>query len=99
MVNIKNKIIKWLGGYTRDEYEKSCIHKEVYFSRVEKQIIPIRITIKEDGSVPRYYARKEICQQLASFIYDHNLIKIDTTAMDPVQNYKTITATINVVEV
>lgn len=82
-MNIKNKIIKWLGGYTQNELiEQKKI--EVEFCRTEKQIFPIVTEFAIDTDF--YKVTKDsatiehnLCCQIAEFISKYHLVEYTTT--------------------
>lgn len=87
-MNIKNKIIKWLGGYTQDELIEK---KTIEFSRTEKQIFPIVTEFAIDAEI--YEAAKDsdiiehdLCYQIADFMVKHHIIEY-TTIYDEASNY------------
>ena len=80
-MNIKSKIIKWLGGYTQNELVE---HKKIEICRTEKQIFPIVTQFAVDAEF--YEAAKNsntiehnLCCQIAEFISKYHLVKYTTT--------------------
>lgn len=81
-MNIKNKIIKLLGGYTQNELiEQKQI--EVKVCRTEKQIFPIVTEFAIDTDF--YKAAKDsatiehnLCCQIAEFISKYHLVEYTT---------------------
>lgn len=86
-MNIKNKIIKWLGGYTQDELIEQ---KKIEFCRTEKQIFPIVTEFTIDAEF--YEAAKDsttiehnLCYQIADFMFNHHIVEY-TTVYDEVSD-------------
>ena len=79
-MNIKNKIIKWLGGYTQNELVEK---KQIEFCRTEKQIFPITVKFAVDAQYgkpdsDRLEAIKHnLCCQAADFMFKYNLLYYD----------------------
>lgn len=80
-MNIKNKIIKWLGGCTQDELIE---RKKIEICRTEKQLLPIVTEFAIDAEF--YEATKDsnmvkhnLCCQLAEFISKYHLVEYTTT--------------------
>ena len=69
-IAIKNKIIKWLGGYTQDELIEK---KTITFTRTEKQLIPIKVNFAAKTNDYPDYIRSNLCYQIAEYILDFNL--------------------------
>lgn len=76
-MNIKNRIIKWLGGYTQDEL---ITQKKIEFCRTEKQIFPIVTEFAIDAEF--YEVVKDsttiehnLCCQIVEFIFKHHLVE------------------------
>ena len=79
-MNIKNKIIKWLGGYTEDELVDQ---KKIEFCRVEKQIFPITVEFAVDAQYGKPDSdtleaiKHNLCYQAADFMFKYNLLYYD----------------------
>lgn len=79
-MNIKNKIIKWLGGYTQDELLEQ---KKITFCRTEKRIFPITMEFAVEAQYgkpdfDRLEAIKHnLCHQAADFMFKYNLLYYD----------------------
>lgn len=69
-MKIKEKIIKWLGGYTQKEILDA--HKITY-TKIEKDLIPIGIArlISSKDLVPE--TKQWLVGELSRFILNHNL--------------------------
>lgn len=88
-MSIKNKIIKWLGGYTEeDAMNKSKV--AITYSHVEKRLFPINIEFAVDAN---FYedtknsmsSEYELCHRIADFMFKHYLVEY-TTSYDEVSN-------------
>ena len=86
-MNIKNKIIKWLGGYTQNELIEQ---KKIEFCRIEKQLFPLVTEFAIDAKF--YDAIKDsntiehnLCCQIAEFMFKHHLVEY-TTVYDEASN-------------
>ena len=69
-MKLKNKIIKWLGGYTEDELIEQ---KKIEFCRTEKPVVPIKthnIVKLESLECAKEYLAREI----GHFIKEQGLI-------------------------
>ena len=81
-MNIKNKIIKWLGGYTQDELVEQK-QKKIEICRTEKQLFPISVNFAIDAQhgkpdSDRLEAIKhDLCCQAADFMFKYNLLYYD----------------------
>ena len=79
-MNIKNKIIKWLGGYTQDELIEQ---KKIVFCRTEKQILPIAVEFAVDAQDGKpdsdrlEIIKHNLCYQAAYFMFKYNLLYYD----------------------
>lgn len=73
-MNIKNKIIKWLGGYTQDELIEQ---KQIVFCRTEKQIFPIAVEFATTTLDNLDFIKNNICYQIAEFISEYKLLYYD----------------------
>ena len=79
-MNIKNKIIKWLGGYTQDELVEQ---KKIEFCRIEKPIsvVQARFAIDAQYGKPDSNAletiKNNLCHQVADFMFKYNLLYYD----------------------
>jgi len=79
-MNIKNKIIKWLGGYTQDELVEQ---KKIEFCRVEKPIsvVQARFAIDAQHGKPNSDTleaiKDNLCYQAADFMFKYNLLYYD----------------------
>lgn len=74
-MNIKNKIIKWLGGYTQDELVEQ---KKIEFCRTEKQILTIKTQFAAYDLDHIEYIKHNLCYQIADFILKYDLVYYDT---------------------
>lgn len=80
MKKIKNKIIKWLGGYTQDELTEQ---KQITFCRTEKQLFPIVAEFAIDAEYKELepgvleFVKHNLCYQIADFMFKYNLIYYD----------------------
>ena len=86
-MKLKNKIIKWLGGYTQDELIEK---KKIEICRTEKQLFPIVTEFAIDAKF--YEATKDsaiiehnLCCQIAEFISKYHLVEY-TTSYDEVSD-------------
>lgn len=75
-MNIKNKIIKWLGGYTQDELIEK---KKVEFCRTEYPIAVISVEFATTTLDPLDIIKKNLCYQVAEFIFEYNLLYYDVS--------------------
>lgn len=73
-MNIKNKIIKWLGGYTADEIVKQ---QKIEFVRTEKQFIPIKATFAAKSNDFSDAIRHNLSYQIAEYVLEFNLAYYD----------------------
>jgi hypothetical protein len=79
-MSIKNKIIKWLGGYTQDELIEK---KTIEFCRVEKPIsvVQARFAIDAQHGKPNSDTleaiKHNLCYQAADFMFKYNLLYYD----------------------
>lgn len=73
-MNIKNKIIKWLGGYTADEIVKQ---QKIEFIRTEKQFIPIKATFAAKTNDFSEYIKYDLSYQIIEYILKFNLLYYD----------------------
>lgn len=77
-MNIKNKIIKWLGGYTQDELVEQK-QKKIEFCRTEYPIAVIQVK----SAIPTLdhldIIKKNLCDQVAEFIFKYNLLYYDVS--------------------
>ena len=88
-MNIKNKIIKWLGGYTQDELIEQ---KKIEFCRTEKQLYPITAKYAIDAEYKELepdvleFVKHNLCYQVAEFMFKYNLLYYDVSR-DEANNY------------
>jgi len=85
-MNIKNKIIKWLGGYTQNEFveqKKVVEQKKIEVCRTEKQLFPISAEFavsaqyeKPDSDILEAI-KHNLCYQAADFMFKYNLLYYD----------------------
>lgn len=75
-MNIKNKIIKWLGGYTSDELIEQ---KKIEFCRTEKQILPIATEFATTTLDHLDIIKNNLCYQVAEFLFKYNLLYYDVS--------------------
>lgn len=79
-MKIKNRIIKWLGGYTQDELIE---HKKIEICRTEKQLNPIsaKFIVDAQHGKPDSDAleaiKHNLCCQIADFMFKYNLLYYD----------------------
>ena len=79
-MNIKNKIIKWLGGYTQDELIEK---KQIEICRTEKQLFPISAEFAVDAQYGKPESdrleaiKHNLCYQIADFMIKYNLLYYD----------------------
>jgi len=79
-MNIKNKIIKWLGGYTQDELIEQ---KKITFCRTEKPIsvVQTQFAIEAQRGKPDSDTleaiKHNLCHQAADFMFKYNLLYYD----------------------
>ena len=76
-MNIKNKIIKWLGGYTQDELIEK---KQIEFCRTEKQIFPIAVEFAITTLDHLDIIKNNLCYQVAEFLFKYNLLYYDVSS-------------------
>lgn len=85
-MNIKNKIIKWLGGYTQNEFmaqKKVVEQKKIEVCRTEKQLFPISAEFAVDAqhgkpnSDTLEVIKHNLCYQAADFMFKYNLLYYD----------------------
>ena len=84
-MNIKNKIIKWLGGYTEEDILHAMNRSKatITYSCVEKQLFPISVYFAIDAQhgkpdSDRLEAIKHnLCYQAADFMFKYNLLYYD----------------------
>ena len=82
MKKIKNKIIKWLGGYTQDELVEQ---KKIKFCRVEKQFYPIAAEFAVDAKYKELepdvleFVKHNLCYKIADFMFKYNLLYYDVS--------------------
>ena len=84
-MSIRNKIIKWLGGYTEEDVmnESKAI---IDYSRIEKQLFPVAIEIAIDGEFYDFATIKhDLCCQIAEFMSKYHLVEY-TTIYDEITN-------------
>lgn len=80
-MNIKNKIIKWLGGYTQDELVEQ---KKIEFCRTEKQLFPIsaKFAVDAQHGKPNFDTleaiKHNLCYQIADFMFNYHIIEYTT---------------------
>ena len=92
-MNIKNKIIKWLGGYTQDELIEK---KKIEVCYTEKQLFPV---VTEFAVEAEFYETAKdsktiehsLCYQIADFIFNHHIVEY-TTSYDEVSDCYTMRA-------
>ena len=81
-MNIKNKIIKWLGGYTEEDIPHTMNKSEVIinYSYAKKQLFPISVEFsvnaqhgKPDSDTLEAIKHK-LCNQAADFMFKYNLL-------------------------
>ena len=79
-MNIKNKIIKWLGGYTQDELIEK---KQIEICRTEKQLFPIAAKFAVDAQHGKPESdtleaiKHNLCYQIADSMFKYNLLYYD----------------------
>ena len=79
-MNIKNRIIKWLGGYTQNELIEK---KQVEICRTEKQLFPISAQFAIDARRAELdpdtleVIKHNLCYQVADFMFKYNLLYYD----------------------
>ena len=82
MKKVKNKIIKWLGGYTQDELLEK---KKIEFYRTEKQFYPITAEFAIDAQYKELepgvleFVKHNLCYQVAEFMFKYNLLYYDVS--------------------
>ncbi len=82
-MNIKNKIIKWLGGYTEEDMLNRSQATTITYSHIEKQVFPISMEFAVDAQYgkpdsDRLEAIKHnLCHQAADFMFKYNLLYYD----------------------
>ena len=84
-MNIKNKIIKWLGGYTEEDMLHAMNRSKatITYSHIEKQLFPISVEFAVDAQYgkpdsDRLEAIKHnLCRQAANFMFKYNLLYYD----------------------
>lgn len=85
IMRIKDRIIKWLGGYTQDELIEQ---KKIEFCRTEKQLFPIVAEFAVDAEYKELepgvleFVKHNLCYQIADFIFKYNLIYYDVSRND-----------------
>lgn len=81
-MNIKNKIIKWLGGYTQDELVEQK-QKKIEICRTEHPIAIIQAQFAIDAlhgkpdSDTLEAIKHNLCYQAADFMFKYNLLYYD----------------------
>ena len=79
-MNIKNKIIKWLGGYTQNELIEK---KQIEICRTEKPLFPISAKFAIDARYGEFDSntleviKHNLCYQVADFMFKYNLLYYD----------------------
>lgn len=84
-MNIKNKIIKWLGGYTEEDmlHAMNRLNAPINYSRIEKPIsvVQARFAIDAQCGKPDSNAletiKNNLCHQVADFMFKYNLLYYD----------------------
>ena len=80
-MTIKNKIIKWLGGYTEEDLFNTINKNQttVNYSRVEKPILPIAVEFATTTLDYLDIIKHNLCYQVAEFIFKYNLLYYDVS--------------------
>lgn len=84
-MNIKNKIIKWLGGYTEEDMLHAMNRSKatITYCRTEKQLFPISAEFAVDAqhgkpdSDTLEAIKHNLCYQIADFMFKYNLLYYD----------------------
>ncbi len=84
-MNIKNKIIKWLGGYTEEDMLHAMNRSKatITYSRIEKQLFPISAQFAVDAQYGKpdsdilEMIKQNLCYQAADFMFKNNLLYYD----------------------
>ncbi len=89
-MKIKDRIIKWLGGYTQDELLEQ---KQIEFCRVEKQLFPIMAEFAVDAQYKELepdvlkFVKHNLCYQIVESIFDYNLLYYDISRDETNNSY------------
>ena len=81
-MKIKDRIIKWLGGYTQDELVEQ---KKIEFCRTEKQLFPIVAEFAVDAQYndlepsASEFVKHNLGYQIADFMLQHMLLDYTIT--------------------
>lgn len=75
-MNIKNKIIKWLGGYTQNELVEQ---KKIEIYRTEHPIAAVKVNFATATLDHLDIIKKNLCYQVAEFIFKYNLLYYDVS--------------------
>lgn len=81
-MNVKNKIIKWLGGYTQNELieqKKIVEQKKIEVCRTEKPILPIAVEFAATTLDHLDIIKNNLCYQVAEFMFKYNLLYYDVS--------------------
>ena len=76
-MKFKNWLIKKCGGYTKEEYEDSCINKEVFFTRTEKNIIPFSAQVIISKLDQIDLAKFRVAQMIAESMVNNNFVSFN----------------------
>ena len=84
-MNIKNKIIKWLGGYTEEDmlHAMNRLNIPINYSRIEKPISVIQVQFAVDAQQGKPDSntletiKHNLCYQAADFLFKYNLLYYD----------------------
>lgn len=78
-MNIKNKIIKWLGGYAQEDMIHAMNRSQatINYFRTEKQFIPIKATFAAKTNDCPDYVKHNLGYQIAEYILNFNLLYYD----------------------
>lgn len=87
-MNIKNKIIKWLGGYTQDELVEQ---KKIEFGRAANPIAVIQVEFAATTLDHLDIIKNNLCYQVAEFMFKYNLLYYDVSR-DETNDYYIIRA-------
>lgn len=75
-MKLKNKIIKWLGGYTQNELVEQ---KKIEICRTEKPIAVIKVNFATDTLDHLDIIKNNLCYQVAEFMFKYNLLYYDVS--------------------
>ena len=102
-MNIKDKLIHWLGGYTAKEYEKeyAVSHMQIPVFKVEKPIKTIKVFYSCDKYKSKYIPfdiiKEDLAHKLAIKALDEGLILFKTKGNFGLEDTETM-ALIKVIE-